>query len=83
MQQRCAPSDRADAERCACGDQFVAYSLTITHAYSHANAYGGPGCPGCAPARPGYAASDDTACCTASSRFVLSAQQRGNLLRAR
>jgi hypothetical protein len=31
-------------------------------------------------ARPGYLSSDDTACCTASSRLVLSAQQRGNLL---
>jgi hypothetical protein len=77
VQQRCDPSDGAGAECCACGDQFVAYSLSITCAYSHADARGGPGC---AAARPGCFSSDDTACCTASSRLLLSPQQRGNLL---
>jgi hypothetical protein len=71
-----APGDEHQALTAPCSDQFVAYSLNITYAYSH-------GGPGCATARPGYSSSDDTARCTASSRLVLSAQQRGNLLCAR
>jgi hypothetical protein len=86
VQRRCAPSARADAQYRACGDQFVAHSLTVTYAHPHTRR--GPGSAaarpgnaasdnitGCAaPARPGNAASDNITGCAASGRFVHSAQ---------
>ena len=61
MQQRCAPSARADAQYRARGDQFVAHSLTVTYAQPHTRRG-----PGSAAARPGNAASDDTSCAAAT-----------------
>ena len=70
VQQRGDPSARADAECRACGDQFVVYSLRATFAHPNADTGGGLGST---PARPGYEASDEIACATASGGLVLSA----------